>query len=77
VAKNLKDERGDSAIERLMNQPLEVMEKVLSNASQKNVPIEVDGVVYYIPKAVSDLINHLYIQISKEDPAHSDETNEA
>ena len=60
-----------------MNQPLEVMEKVLSNASQKDVPIEVDGVVYYIPKPISDLIDHLYIQISQEDPPHSDETNEA
>ncbi len=45
-----------------MNQPIEVMEKVLEGASKKNVPIEVDGVIYHIPKAVSDLIDHLYLQ---------------
>lgn len=77
MAKNLKDERSDSVIERLMNQPVEVMEKVLDNASQKDVPIELDGVVYYIPKPVSDLIDHLYLQASIEDSPTTDEPNEA
>lgn len=62
MSKKIKSEHGDSAIERLMNQPIEVMEKVLEGASKKNVPIEVDGVIYHIPKAVSDLIDHLYLQ---------------
>lgn len=77
MAKNLKDERSDSVIERLMNQPVEVMEKVLTNASQKDVPIELDGVVYYIPKPVSDLIDYLYLQTTQEDPPNSEEANEA
>ena len=77
MAKNLKDERSDSVIERLMNQPVEVMEKVLDNASQKDVPIELDGVVYYIPKPVSDLIDYLYLQKNVEDSSTTDEPNEA
>tara|TARA_R100001463_G_scaffold131363_1_gene191310 strand:- start:946 stop:1176 length:231 start_codon:yes stop_codon:yes gene_type:complete len=76
VAKKRNDKK-DSAIERLMGQPIEVMEKVLENASKKDVPIEVDGVVFYIPKPVSDLIDHLAVQAGLDEPKKDIEPNEA
>ena len=49
----------DEVIEPLMNATKETMIKILGNASKKSVPIEVDGIVYYIPKPVSDLVDGL------------------
>lgn len=63
----MANQENDGLIEKLANQPLDVMEKVLSNASQKNVPIQLDGIIYYIPKAISDLIDNLYIQTRKNE----------
>ena len=67
----------DGLIDRLANQPIEVMEKVLSNASRQNVAIEVDGVVYHIPKPVSDLIDNLAIQAGLEEPEKPKTKSEA
>jgi hypothetical protein len=44
------------------------MEKVLSKASKGLVPIEIDGVVYYIHSAVQELIDSIYIQTQQ--PEH-------
>lgn len=63
----MANQENDGLIEKLANQPLDVMEKVLSNASQKNVPIQLDGIIYHIPKAISDLIDNLYIQTRKNE----------
>ena len=38
------------------------MEKVLSKATRGLVPIEIDGVVYYIPRSVQELIDSLHEQ---------------
>lgn len=76
MAKKRNDKK-DSAIERLMGQPIEVMEKVLSNASKQDVAIEVDGVVYHIPKPVNDLIENLAVQAGLDNPQKKSEPNEA
>ena len=60
--------KNDEVIEKLANQPLEVMEKVLANASRELYPIEIDGIVYHIPKPVSDLIDAISIQAGLDDP---------
>ena len=58
----------DGVSERLKDQELDVMYKVLENASQQEVPIEVDGMVYFIPKPISDLIDSLAIQAGIDSP---------
>jgi hypothetical protein len=60
VERKIRNE--DGVIERLKDQDIDVMYKVLENASQQEVPIEVDGMVYFIPKPISDLIDSLAIQ---------------
>mgnify|MGYP003152767113 CR=1 FL=1 len=52
----------DTIIEPLSHTDVETMEKVLSNAAERDVAIEVDGIVYYIPKPISDLIDSLAAQ---------------
>lgn len=49
-------------IKPLENVSFEKMEYVLSKASSGLVPIEIDGIVYYIPKSVQELIDSLYEQ---------------
>tara|TARA_R100000458_G_C8258275_1_gene234068 strand:+ start:267 stop:482 length:216 start_codon:yes stop_codon:yes gene_type:complete len=66
MSKNLKND--DGVIERLVNQDLKTMTRVLENASKEEVPIEVDGMVYLIPKPISDLIDHLAIQAGIDNP---------
>jgi len=51
-----------SVIQPLQNEPISKMEKVLSNASKGLVPIEINGIVYYIHSAVQDLIDSIYVQ---------------
>tara|TARA_R100000656_G_C3897179_1_gene117917 strand:+ start:114 stop:332 length:219 start_codon:yes stop_codon:yes gene_type:complete len=58
----------DSVIEPLSHTSIEMMEKVLQNASESKVPIEVDGIVYYIPKPISDLIDSLAAQLDINPP---------
>jgi|TARA_R110002167_G_scaffold112850_1_gene285546 hypothetical protein len=67
----------DGIIDTLANQPFEVMEKVLSNASKQDVAIEVDGVVYHIPKPVSDLIDNLAVQAGLDEPDKTKVKSEA
>ena len=44
--------------------PLEAQEEILSRLSSEDTcPIEIDNEVYYIPNAVSDLIDYLYKQV--------------
>ena len=44
--------------------PLEAQEEILSRLSSEDTcPIEIDSEVYYIPNAVSDLIDYLYKQV--------------
>tara|TARA_R100000152_G_C6766361_1_gene191344 strand:- start:390 stop:605 length:216 start_codon:yes stop_codon:yes gene_type:complete len=66
MSKNLKND--DGVIERLVNEDLKTMTRVLENASKEEVPIEVDGMVYLIPKPISDLIDHLAIQAGIDNP---------
>lgn len=56
----------DGLIEELSNVPIDTVRKILGNASKNKVPVEVDGIVYYIPKAVSDLISSLADQAGIE-----------
>jgi len=56
-----------SVINPLRNESLEKMEKVLSKASRGQVPIEIDGIVYYIAKSVQELIDNLYAQANSRD----------
>ena len=65
----------DGVIERLKDQDVDVMFKVLENAAQQEVPIEVDGMIYFIPKPISDLIDSLALQAGIDSPVES--TNEA
>lgn len=65
----------DGVIERLKDQDIDVMFKVLENAAQQEVPIEVDGMIYFIPKPISDLIDSLALQAGIDSPVES--TNEA
>ena len=58
--------RSDEAIEPLLNVPVDVMEKILENASSGLIPVEIDGIVYRIPKAISDLIDSLYLMIENK-----------
>ena len=54
-------------LEFLQNLPVETQEEVLSDLSKvmaKN-PIEIDGELYLVEEAVSDLINSLYAQCEK------------
>tara|TARA_R110000744_G_scaffold8350_1_gene27833 strand:+ start:444 stop:656 length:213 start_codon:yes stop_codon:yes gene_type:complete len=55
----------DEVIEKLMNLPIGVMEKVLENASSGLIPIEIDGIIYRIPKPISDLIDSLYLMLKE------------
>ncbi len=64
----MANRRNDGLIEKLANQPVEVMEKVLANASKELMPIEIDGIVYHIPKPISDLIDALSIQAGLDNP---------
>jgi len=64
VAKRRKDEM----IERLSHESVETMERVLENASKLEVPIELDGIVYFIPKPISDLIDALANQAGIDNP---------
>ena len=64
----MANQKNDEVIEKLANQPLEVMEKVLANASSELCPIQIDGIVYHIPKAVNDLIDAISIQAGLDDP---------
>jgi len=57
-----------SVIQPLENESISKMEKVLSKASKGLVPIEIDGVVYYIHSAVQELIDSIYIQTQQ--PEH-------
>lgn len=59
MAKEKKRNNRDEVIEPLMNTSKETMYKILGNAAAQDVPIEVDGIVYHIPKAVSDLVDGL------------------
>jgi hypothetical protein len=65
--KHLRNDR-DGVIEALQKSSIETMETVLSNASKNKVPIEVDGIVYYIPKPISDLIDSLASQLDINPP---------
>ena len=71
----IKIRNDDGIIERLKDQDVDVMYKVLENASKEEVPIEVDGMVYFIPKPISDLIDSLAIQAGIDSPLES--TDEA
>jgi|8_EtaG_2_1085327.scaffolds.fasta_scaffold05041_3 hypothetical protein len=53
------------AIENISNLSVEEQEKVLTKlATIKNLEsIEVDGVVYHIPKPVSELIDNIWLQL--------------
>tara|TARA_R110002020_G_scaffold428907_1_gene638417 strand:- start:159 stop:302 length:144 start_codon:yes stop_codon:yes gene_type:complete len=42
------------------------MEKVLSKASKGLVPIEIDGIVYYIHSVVQELIDSLHAQSERK-----------
>jgi len=52
-------------IENISNLSVEEQEKVLTKlATIKNLEsIEVDGVVYHIPKPVSELIDNIWLQL--------------
>jgi len=73
VGKKIRND--DGVIERLKDQDIDVMFKVLENAAQQEVPIEVDGMIYFIPKPISDLIDSLALQAGIDSPVES--TNEA
>ena len=54
-------------LEFLQNEPIEKQEEILKDLSKvfsKN-PIEIDGQVYLVEEAVSDLIDSLYNQCQK------------
>ena len=55
-----------SVIQPLQNEPISKMEKVLSNASKGLVPIEIDGIVYYIHSVVQELIDSLHAQSERK-----------
>ena len=69
-----KIKNSDGIIDRLKNEEVEVMYRVLENASQEEVPIEVDGMVYLIPKPIIDLIDHLALQAGIDKPVPKNET---
>tara|TARA_Y100000034_G_C6875893_1_gene400554 strand:- start:964 stop:1149 length:186 start_codon:yes stop_codon:yes gene_type:complete len=46
-------------IKPLEHKTIEKMEFLLSKAARGLVPIEIDGIVYYIPKSVQELIDSL------------------
>mgnify|MGYP003662156620 FL=1 len=56
-------------IEWLKNLPFELQEKILefasnrSNENHKLMPIEIDGVVYEVPKPVVDLVDGLWSEL--------------
>ena len=53
-------------IDWLEQLPLEIQEKVLqfaSNPSGANRPIEIDGTIYEVPKAVIELIDSLWEEL--------------
>ena len=48
------------AIKSLQNKSIEKMENHLEKASRGLVPIEIDGIVYFIPISVQELIDSLH-----------------
>ena len=56
-------------IEWLKDLPLELQEKILEFASNRSdvhhklMPLEIDGVVYEVPKAVIDLVDGLWSEL--------------
>ena len=54
-------------IKPLENDSISKMEKVLSKAARGLVPIEIDGIVYYIPQSVQELIDSLHSQATGQD----------
>ena len=55
-------------LEFLQNLPLDTQEEVLKDLSKTLAkhPIEIDGQVYLVEEAVSDLIDSLYSQCQKD-----------
>ena len=54
------------AITEIMNMSLKGQEYVLSRFANKYSPIELDGIIYMIPKAVNDLIKELILDVDDE-----------
>ena len=54
------------SLEWLTGLSLKEQERILKSLSKKDVnPIEVDGDIYYIPKAVAGLIDNLWRQLEE------------
>jgi hypothetical protein len=54
------------SLEWLSGLPIKEQERILKSLSKKDInPIEVDGAIYYIPKAVAGLIDSLWEQLEK------------
>ena len=50
-------------IEELALLPIEGQEFILSGLSSDYIPIQIDDIVYVIPKEVNELIDNLFLQL--------------